>query len=186
MTAAERLRWRSNIARRKFIAALGGAALAWPFAARAQQTERVRRIGVLMLYPENDPAGQVRAAAFRQGLERLGWTIGRDLQIDFHWGTGDAGWMRGAVAGSDHAGPGLDPRQWLGGNSTRSAGDPHASRHFHRRRRSGGRRLRAEPSPRQNLRLLRHESTHATYRPEWLPDCHRLQTRKPFFERHGA
>ena len=87
-----------NIARRKFIAALGGAALAWPFAARAQQTERVRRIGVLMLYPENDPAGQVRAAAFRQGLERLGWTIGRDLQIDFHWGTGDAGWMRGAVA----------------------------------------------------------------------------------------
>ena len=87
-----------NVARRKFIAALGGASFAWPLAARAQQTERVRRIGVLMLYPENDPAGQVRAAAFRQGLEKLGWTIGRDLQIDFHWGTGDAGWIRGAVA----------------------------------------------------------------------------------------
>jgi putative tryptophan/tyrosine transport system substrate-binding protein len=87
-----------NVARRKFIAALGGASFAWPLAARAQQTERVRRIGVLMLYPENDPAGQVRAAAFRQGLEKLGWTIGRDLQIDFHWGTGDVGWIRGAVA----------------------------------------------------------------------------------------
>ena len=87
-----------NVARRKFIAALGGASFAWPFAARAQQTERVRRIGVLMLYPEDDPAGQVRAAAFRQRLERLGWTIGRDLQIDFHWGTGDTGWIRGAVA----------------------------------------------------------------------------------------
>ncbi len=87
-----------NVARRKFIAALGGASFAWPFAARAQQSERVRRIGVLMLYPEDDPAGQVRAAAFRQRLERLGWTIGRDLQIDFHWGTGDTGWIRGAVA----------------------------------------------------------------------------------------
>jgi putative tryptophan/tyrosine transport system substrate-binding protein len=87
-----------NIARRKFIAAVGGAAVAWPLAARAQRTERVRRIGVLMLYPENDPAGQARATAFRQMLENLGWTIGRDLQIDFHWGTGDADWIRSAAA----------------------------------------------------------------------------------------
>jgi putative tryptophan/tyrosine transport system substrate-binding protein len=86
-----------NIARRKFIAAVSGAAVAWPRPLRAKQTERVRRIGVLMLYPENDTAGQVRAAAFRQMLEKLGWTIGRDLQIDFHWGTGDAVWIRGAV-----------------------------------------------------------------------------------------
>jgi putative ABC transport system substrate-binding protein len=53
--------------RREFIALLGGAAAAWPIAARAQQPERMRRIGVLMLYPENDPAGQLRATAFRQG-----------------------------------------------------------------------------------------------------------------------
>ena len=86
-----------NIARRKFIAAVSGAAVAWPRPLRAKQSERVRRIGVLMLYPENDTAGQVRAAAFRQMLEKLGWTIGRDLQIDFHWGTGDAVWIRGAV-----------------------------------------------------------------------------------------
>ena len=77
--------------------ALGGAALTWPLTAHAKQTERVRRIGVLMLYPESDPAGQLRAAAFRQTLEKLGWSIGRDLQIDFHWGRGDAGWIRRAV-----------------------------------------------------------------------------------------
>jgi putative ABC transport system substrate-binding protein len=86
-----------KFARRKFIAVLGGTAFARPFAVRAKQTERMRRIGVLMLYPENDTAGQVRAAAFRQMLEKLGWTIGRDLQIDFHWGIGDAVWIRGAV-----------------------------------------------------------------------------------------
>ena len=63
-----------KIARRKFIAVLSGTAFAWPFAVRAKQTEHMRRIGVLMLYPENDMAGQVRAAAFRQMLEKLGWT----------------------------------------------------------------------------------------------------------------
>ena len=57
--------------RREFISLLGGAAAMWPLAARAQQGEKVRRIGVLMLYPENDPQGQLRAASFRQGLEKL-------------------------------------------------------------------------------------------------------------------
>ena len=83
--------------RREFITLLGGAA-AWPLAARAQQDERMRRIGVLMLYAENDPAGQVRARAFRQGIEKLGWTVGRNLQIDYHWGVGDADWIRSTVA----------------------------------------------------------------------------------------
>ena len=83
--------------RRAFITLLGGAA-AWPLAARAQQSERMRRIGVLMLYPENDPQGQLRATAFRQGLEKLGWTVGRNVQIDFHWGLGDADWIRSAAA----------------------------------------------------------------------------------------
>jgi putative ABC transport system substrate-binding protein len=84
--------------RREFIAAVGGAAAAWPLAARAQQTERMRRIGVLMLYPENDPQGQLRAAAFRQGLQTLGWVTGRNVQIDFQWGLGDAEWIRSAAA----------------------------------------------------------------------------------------
>ena len=84
--------------RREFITLLGGAAAVWPLAARAQQPDRVRRIGVLMLYAENDPAGQLRATAFRQTLERLGWAVGNNLQIDYHWGIGDAAWIRDAAA----------------------------------------------------------------------------------------
>src|SRR5258707_38304 len=84
--------------RREFITLLGGAAAAWPLSARAQQGEPLRRIGVLMLYPENDPAGQLRATAFRQGLEKLGWAVGRNVQIDFQWGLGDADWIRSAAA----------------------------------------------------------------------------------------
>jgi putative ABC transport system substrate-binding protein len=55
-----------------FLCALGGVAAAWPFPARAQQLDRIRRIGVLMLYPENDPQGQLRATAFQEGLQKLG------------------------------------------------------------------------------------------------------------------
>ena len=59
-----------RVRRRQFITLLGGAAAAWPMVARAQQGERMRRIGVLMLYPENDPEGQLRATAFRNGLQK--------------------------------------------------------------------------------------------------------------------
>jgi putative tryptophan/tyrosine transport system substrate-binding protein len=58
----------------------------------------MRRIGVLMLYPESDPQGQLRATAFRQGLEKLGWAVGRNVQIDFKWGSGDTDWIRSAAA----------------------------------------------------------------------------------------
>jgi putative ABC transport system substrate-binding protein len=58
----------------------------------------MRRIGVLMLYPENDPQGQLRATAFRQGLQKLGWSVGRNVQIDFQWGLGDVAWIRSAAA----------------------------------------------------------------------------------------
>ena len=61
--------------RREFITLLGGAAAAWPLAARAQQTERVRRIGVLIGDAEDDPDVKARLAAFRQGLDRLGWSL---------------------------------------------------------------------------------------------------------------
>jgi ABC-type uncharacterized transport system substrate-binding protein len=74
--------------RRQFITLLGGAA-AWPLAARGQQAERVRRIGVLMAVAD-DPEGQARIAAFLQGLQQLGWAEGRNLQIDTRWGAGDA------------------------------------------------------------------------------------------------
>ena len=84
--------------RREFIALLGGAAVARPLAVHAQQPDRMRRIGVLMLYPENDPQGQLRATAFQQGLQQLGWVVGRNVQIDFQWGFGDADWLRSAAA----------------------------------------------------------------------------------------
>ena len=71
--------------RRNFITLLGGAAAAWPLAARAQQGERVRRIGVLMGGPESDPEEQVRLAAFLDGLQQLGWTDGRNVRIDIRW-----------------------------------------------------------------------------------------------------
>ena len=76
--------------RREFITFLGGAAAAWPVAARAQQPERMRRIGVLMNTAESNAAGQAQLAAFRQRLQELGWTEGRNVRIDVRWGAGHA------------------------------------------------------------------------------------------------
>ena len=75
--------------RREFITLLGAAA-AWPLAARAQQGERMRRIGVLMNLAADDAEGQARLAAFRQGLQQLGWIEGRNAHLDIRWGAGDA------------------------------------------------------------------------------------------------
>src|SRR5262245_31759044 len=83
----------SHIVRRKFLATLGGAA-AWPLAARAQQPERVRRIGVLMAYAENDREYQSHLAAFREELQKLGWTEGRNVQIDYRWAALDPELLR--------------------------------------------------------------------------------------------
>jgi putative ABC transport system substrate-binding protein len=74
--------------RRAFITLLGGAA-AWPLAARAQQAERVRRVGVLMSMAADDPEGQPRISALAQGMRELGWAVGRNLQIDYRWAAGD-------------------------------------------------------------------------------------------------
>src|SRR6201997_4197631 len=74
-----------HMKRREFISLLGGAAAAWPLAARAQQGERVRRIGVLMNLSEDDPEAQHLVATFREGLAQLGWTEGRNLRIDYRW-----------------------------------------------------------------------------------------------------
>src|SRR5262245_11590074 len=70
--------------RREFIILLGGAA-AWPNSVRAQQVDRARRIGVLMAFPESDSQGQNYIAAFRDGLQELGWTDGRNVRIDTRW-----------------------------------------------------------------------------------------------------
>ena len=79
--------------RRTFIAGLGGAA-AWPLVARAQQRERVRRIGVVMAYAESDPNGQMQVAAFRQELQKLGWLEGSNLRIDFRYAADDPARIR--------------------------------------------------------------------------------------------
>ena len=79
--------------RRAFITLLGGAAAAWPLAARAQQ-ERIRRVGLLMALAAHDPQAEARLAAFLQGLRQSGWSVGRNLQIDYRWSVGDAERLR--------------------------------------------------------------------------------------------
>jgi ABC transporter substrate binding protein len=74
--------------RRDFIRIVGSAA-AWPLGAHAQQPERMRRVGVLMNFAENDPAAQARLTAFLQALQQLGWTNGRNVRIDTRWSAGD-------------------------------------------------------------------------------------------------
>jgi len=83
----------SHIERRKFLAALGGAAVAWPLAARAQQP-KVRRIGVLMNTVSDDAEGQARLAAFHQGLQEWGWTLGQNARIEVRWGAFDTSGSR--------------------------------------------------------------------------------------------
>ena len=75
--------------RREFISLLGGAA-AWPLAARAQQPGGIRRVGVLMSAAADDPLWQARVTAFRQVLQQLGWTDGRNVRIDIRWAGGNA------------------------------------------------------------------------------------------------
>jgi putative tryptophan/tyrosine transport system substrate-binding protein len=78
-----------NMQRREFIKLIGGAAAGWPLVAHAQQGERIRHIGVLMNTASDDPLGQARVAAFQQALQQLGWSDGRNVQIDIRWGRND-------------------------------------------------------------------------------------------------
>jgi putative ABC transport system substrate-binding protein len=80
--------------RREFITLLGGAAVAWPLVVRAQQTERVRRVAILMNYAEGDTSARSDLLAFRQVLGELGWTKGRNVQFDYRWAAADADRMR--------------------------------------------------------------------------------------------
>ena len=78
-----------DVKRREFITLLGGATAAWPLAARAEQRERMRRIGVFMPGVADDPENEARNAAFLQGLGELGWIVGRNVRIDYRWGAVD-------------------------------------------------------------------------------------------------
>src|SRR5438552_6484630 len=80
----------ANIGRREFVAALGVVTVAWPLATHAQQRERMRHIGVLLNSPVDEPRSLLRVTAFVQGLEALGWTVGRNLRIDYRWDASDA------------------------------------------------------------------------------------------------
>ena len=85
--------------RREFITLLGGA-VAWPLAAPAQQGERVRRVGVLVPFDENDPEGKRRVSAFTQALAGLGWTDGRNVRTDLRWGRADINRTRALAQGT--------------------------------------------------------------------------------------
>jgi putative ABC transport system substrate-binding protein len=84
--------------RREFITLLGGAAAAWPLAAAAQQSDRVRWISMLINYSQTDREGQARIAAFLDTVRRLGWTDGRNVRIDYRWSAGDVGREKASAA----------------------------------------------------------------------------------------
>ena len=90
--------------RRQFIAGLGGAA-AWPVVARAQQPDRMRRIGVLIGFGENDPVARGGLAKFTQGLAELGWTNGHNVRVDMDWVTGNVDRMRRVGEGTGRPAP---------------------------------------------------------------------------------
>ena len=87
-----------NWKRREFITLLGGAAAGWPLAARAQQPERVRRVGVFMPGTADDSEYQAGNGAFLQALGELGWIVGRNVRIDYRWGAGDVDRHRAIAA----------------------------------------------------------------------------------------
>src|ERR1044071_1601392 len=87
-----------RLKRREFVTLLGGAAAAWPLAARGQQDGRMRRVGVLAPLAANDEEGQRRVAAFLKGLQQFGWIEGSNIQIVYRWGAADAERIRTSIA----------------------------------------------------------------------------------------
>src|SRR6476619_5502605 len=93
--------------RREFIALIGGAAMVWPFAAWAQDEERVRRIGVLMSNAKTDPEASARIGALERGLQKLGWSQGRNISIAYRWNVTDSDSIRTSVRDLIHLNPDL-------------------------------------------------------------------------------
>src|SRR5262245_40600916 len=96
--AARPRRRGDRMKRREFVSLLGGAVAAWPLAASAQQGDRMRRIGVLLTGAADDPESLARVGAFLQGLQELGWTDGRNVRIEYRWGSADAERIRKSAA----------------------------------------------------------------------------------------
>ena len=131
--------------RREFVSLLGGAAAAWPLAARAQQTERMRRVGVLMPWPRTSPEAQADLAAFVQGLQQLGWTEGRNLQIDIRWGCRQCRQHSQRCDGIGRARARTSSWPTGGRRGAVAAGDPRRADRVRDGPRSGRRRLCREP-----------------------------------------
>src|SRR5258708_1188378 len=109
------------IRRREFITLLGGAAAAWPLAARAQQSDRVRRVAVVHALAENDPEAHQGVMSFQQGLAKLGWQVDRNLHVDYRYGAGDVERIRVLAAELVE----LTPEVILSGNPPTLAALPH-------------------------------------------------------------
>jgi len=117
--------------RREFITILGGAAAAWPLAAHAQQGERMRRIGVLMPLAADDPEARARLAAFQQALQELGWTEGRNVQIDTRFAGGRRGAHSQVCGGIGRAHAGCHSSRWRHGDGAVTTSDPRRANRVH-------------------------------------------------------
>ena len=128
--------------RREFVALLGGGAAAWPLTSLAQAPERMRRIGMLMPLAADDREAPARVAAFQQGLQQLGWTIGRNVQIENRWGAGDPDRIRKHVTELIALAPDVILAHGERSSSATAPGDPHHTNRVPGGRRSGRRRFR--------------------------------------------
>ena len=146
---------RGHMQRREFITLLGGAVAAWPLIARAQQPDRMRRIGVLTPGAADEPENKARIAAFLLGLRELGWTDGSNVQIVYRWSGGNAAAHRRNAAGIGRARPGSNPSRLAARRGTIAAGNPHCADRVRDRSRSGWFRLcqRSVAAGRQRHRL---------------------------------
>ena len=131
--------------RREFIMLLGGAAAAWPLSARAQQGERMRRIGVLTPWPTNDAEARDRTTAFAQALQQLGWIDGQNVRIEYRLGDGKADTMRKFAAELVALAPDVILALSSAATAPLLRGDPHRPNRVRGCRRSGCGRLCREP-----------------------------------------